>query len=62
MDANCGHYVKSYRAKQCPYCKKWMCPACHSEHINSLETHCVVIQAFSPNRIEILLKFLRAIK
>ena len=41
MIAKCGCRVKSYRAKQCPRCKRWLCPACYSEHIASLETHCL---------------------
>lgn len=40
MEAECGCRVKSYRAKQCPYCGKWYCPPCYSEHVNSLKTHC----------------------
>lgn len=42
MDASCGCRVKSYRAKQCPHCKKWFCPACYSEHMSSLKVHCSV--------------------
>ena len=42
MIAKCGCRVKSYRAKQCPHCKDWFCPACHSEHISSIETHCLI--------------------
>ncbi len=40
MIASCGCRVKSYRAKQCPYCDKWYCPPCYNEHVNSLKTHC----------------------
>ncbi len=47
MIAKCGCYVKSYRAKQCPRCGDWFCPACHSEHIASPETHCLSIAAMS---------------
>jgi hypothetical protein len=32
MIANCGHRVKSYRAKWCEKCRKWLCPPCHHEH------------------------------
>ncbi len=42
MIAKCGCRVKSYRAKQCPRCGEWFCPACYSEHIASLETYCLI--------------------
>lgn len=40
MIAACGCRVKSYRAKQCPNCEKWLCPACHSEHISVPGVYC----------------------
>ena len=45
MIAKCGCRVKSYRAKQCPHCGEWFCPACYSEHISSIETHCLPIDS-----------------
>lgn len=41
MEASCGCRVKSYRAKQCPHCRRWMCPSCYAEHMASLEVHCI---------------------
>lgn len=42
MEAACGCRVKSYRAKQCPKCGKWFCPACYSEHVSSPGVYCPV--------------------
>ena len=40
MLADCGCRCKSYRVKQCIWCKEWFCPACYYEHIQSLEIFC----------------------
>lgn len=41
MIASCGCRVKSYRAKRCPQCGQWFCPACYSEHISSPTVYCL---------------------
>lgn len=45
MIASCGHRVKSYRAKQCKWCKRWFCRPCYSEHISSPKVHCTYFKS-----------------